>query len=266
MYLINGQPREMLDVRDRGIQFGDGCFTTARIVDGNIRFIDIHLARLRRDARRLKLNVSFWRALREEMVVLAQEVSRGVLKVIVTRGPGGRGYSTVGCRDAVRILSLAPWPAHYESLKQTGVRLVSSPVPLGRNPWLAGVKHLNRLEQVLIRMQLEQSTGDEALVLDSAGMLVECCAANLFWRQGERIFTPDVSQCGVEGTMRRYILRILREAGRPVLVVNEPPSALVTACEIVVCNALMPVLPVADVDGQPYTQRELFNFLSPRCE
>ncbi len=266
MYLINGQNQDCLDVRDRGIQFGDGCFTTARIINGEVRFLHDHLVRLRRDARRLRITPPDWKLLQTEMISLAAGIERGVLKVMLTRGPGGRGYSAANCRQTSRILSLASWPAHYDALRASGLRLVSSPVRLGSNIQLAGIKHLNRLEQVMIRMHLDQTECDEALVLDSAGMLVECCAANLLWRKGTQIYTPALQHSGVEGTMRRHILRLLHAAGRTVNVVRAKPEELMQADEVLACNALMPVLAVREIDGQHFGGRDLFNFLSPRCE
>ncbi len=114
-----------------------------------------------------------------------KEKLSGVLKVIISRGGGGRGYSAANCDSPTRILSASARPAHYSRWREDGVTLTLSPVRLGRNPMLAGIKHLNRLEQVLIRTHLEQTDADEALVLDSEGFITECCAANLFWRQGQ---------------------------------------------------------------------------------
>ncbi|VTP66638.1 Aminodeoxychorismate lyase [Leclercia adecarboxylata] len=139
-----------------------------------------------------KLLIPFvaWAELQREMVELARGNERGVLKVIISRGSGGRGYSAANCLHPVRILSVSGYPAHYDGWRREGITLELSPVQLGRNPHLAGVKHLNRLEQVLIRTHLEQTDADEALVLDSEGFVTECCAANLFWRNGKDVFTP----------------------------------------------------------------------------
>lgn len=266
MPVINGRPQDTLDIYDRGLQFGDGCFTTARIIDGHIRLLTDHLVRLRRDAWRLHIGPLSWSGLKHEMQALAAEVERGVLKVMITRGSGGRGYALPQAALPNRILSLASWPEHYSALAVQGIRLTTSPVTLGKNPWLAGIKHLNRLEQVLIRRQLDQTAGQEALVLDSTKTVVECCAANLFWRKDDTVFTPDLTQCGVQGTMRRHILRQLRRAAITVHIVRAERETLMAADEVVVCNALMPVLPVVAIDDQHYSQRQLFNFLAPRCE
>lgn len=97
--------------------------------------------------------------------MLATGHDSGVLKVIISRGSGGRGYSAMNCQAATRILSVSAYPAYYSQWRKQGITLTLSPIPLGRNPYLAGLKHLNRLEQVLIRSHLEQTDADEALVL-----------------------------------------------------------------------------------------------------
>lgn len=266
MYLIDGQWLEHLPANDRGLQFGDGCFTTARIVNGEIRFISRHLTRLWEACDRLMIPRIDESLLRGEMARLAQEKGCGVIKVVITRGSGGRGYSPAGCQQPRRILSVADAPAQYRSWKTDGIDLVLSPVRLGCNPALAGIKHLNRLEQVLIRTHLEQTTAQDALVLDSDGMLVECCAANLFWRKGHRVYTPAIDRAGVNGTMRQHIIDCLGNTSWSVSEARVGPEALSDADEIVVCNALMPIIPVKQIPGTRYTERELCHYLAPLCE
>ncbi|AFJ47493.1 aminodeoxychorismate lyase [Shimwellia blattae] len=266
MYLINGEWQASVPASDRGLQFGDGCFTTARILNGQVRFAEHHLARLQRDCQRLGIPAPAREILHTEMQQLAQQHDAGTLKVMITRGSGGRGYSPRGCDTPRRILSVSGVPPQYGQWRQDGIELVLSPVRLGCSPALAGVKHLNRLEQVLIRSHLEQLQAPEALVLDSDGMLVECCAANLFWRKQGVVYTPNLERAGVEGTMRRHILACLAAARWPVSEVREPPAALTGADEVVICNALMPIIPVKRIGQRQYTDRQLFDFLAPLCE
>lgn len=262
MIWINGKKQEHLPVRDRAVQFGDGCFTTGRILQGKVVEQTAHLMRLQTACERLLIRNLDWQKLSQEMERAAATQEEGVLKVILSRGAGGRGYSASGCEHASRIIMLSAYPAHYHQLRQTGVKLVPSTIRLGRNPLLAGIKHLNRLEQVLIRTELEQTDADEALVLDTQGMLVECCAANLFWRKAERVFTPDLSQAGVNGIQRQRIMRLLAAQGIEVNEVSVPLQALEEADEVFITNALMPVLPVSQIENRFYRSRALFNRLS----
>ncbi|MXG37568.1 aminodeoxychorismate lyase, partial [Escherichia coli] len=147
--------QENLPASDRATQFGDGCFTTARIIDGQVCLLDAHIRRLQTACETLMIPFQHWGTLRREMSQLVSEKSSGVLKVIISRGSGGRGYSGASCENPTRILSVSAYPAQYESWRKDGVTLTLSPIRLGRNPTLAGIKHLNRLEQVLIRTHLE---------------------------------------------------------------------------------------------------------------
>ncbi|SAD42766.1 Aminodeoxychorismate lyase [Enterobacter cloacae] len=266
MFLINGLEQDALPVSDRAIQFGDGCFTTARILDGNVCLLEAHIRRLRHGCETLMIPFTHWDTLHQEMCRLASGKQSGVLKVIITRGSGGRGYSAASCLSPTRILSVSACPAHYSRWRDEGVTLTLSPIRLGRNPMLAGIKHLNRLEQVLIRTHLEQTNADEALVLDSEGFITECCAANLLWRQGREVFTPSLDQAGVNGIMRQFCLEQLARSGFRVVEVSAGEAALQTADEVVICNALMPVVPVRAYGQQRWSSRELFQFLAPICE
>ncbi|KNC88585.1 aminodeoxychorismate lyase [Trabulsiella odontotermitis] len=214
MFLINGKERDSLAANDRAIQFGDGCFTTAR----------------------------------------------------VRHGRGGRGYNPAACLTPIRMLSLSPAPMHYARWREAGITLALSPVRLGRNPHLAGLKHLNRLEQVLIRAHLEQTDAEEALVLDSEGWVTECCAANLFWRAGDTVFTPRLTHAGVNGIMRQHCLSRLAQSRYHVVEVSAREEAVQQADEVLLCNALMPVVPVKAFGDVRYLSHELYEFLAPYCE
>lgn len=263
---INGVAQNELSARDRAVQFGDGCFTTAAVLNGKIQLLDAHLQRLQECCERLFIPQPDMQQLREEMQHAAATQSQAVLKVILTPGAGGRGYSRAGCTAPTRILSLSPWPQHYATLQQQGATLVTSPVALARNPLLAGLKHLNRLEQVLIRQHLDQTDGDEALVLDTEGTVVECCAANLFWRKGEHIYTPRLEQAGVNGIMRRYLMAQMARAGQSCQLIDGSRDEVLNADEVVICNALMPVLPVRKIDDVSFTARTLYQQLFTCCQ
>ncbi|CCJ72230.1 Aminodeoxychorismate lyase [Cronobacter condimenti 1330] len=223
------------------------------------------MTRLLEGCERLAIPIPDIGVLRDEMRLVGQGQSRAIVKVIITRGVGKRGYSIEGCDTPTRIVSRALYPTFYDEWRERGVSLALSPIRLGRNPCLAGIKHLNRLEQVLIRTHLEQTPADEALVLDSEGWVTECCAANLFWRTGKAVFTPRLDQAGVDGLMRRHIIRLLNQSSWRLSEIYAPVSALEEADEIFICNALMPLVPVREIDGHAYASRELYNYLIPHC-
>ncbi|MFI8418102.1 aminodeoxychorismate lyase [Serratia sp. NPDC078593] len=265
MHWINGQRGDALKLDDRGLQFGDGCFTTARVVEGKVDLLPWHIERLQQAALRLMLPATDWQAFEQEMRHAAESIPHGVVKAILTRGRGGRGYSPQGCHQPTRIVTCSAYPQHYLAWRERGIRLTLSPVPLARNPLLAGLKHLNRLEQVLIRTHLDQTEADEALVLDTAGLLVECCAANLFWRKGKAVYTPDLNQAGVAGLMRRRVIERLMGSEYSLNIVSEPLETLANADEVLISNALMPLLPVNVAHSWHYHSRQLYDFLCPHC-
>lgn len=256
MQLVNGKQSELISIRDRGLQFGDGCFTTALVKNGQIQRFSAHIARLQQDCQCLAITNVDWHALTREMQQVAMGHQQIVIKVMLTRGEGTRGYSSQ-CQAASRIIYASPYPQQYARWRKRGIRLLTSPIRLSVNPQLAGIKHLNRIEQVLIRHQLDSNHAEEALVLDYAGHIIECGSANIFWRIGGKMFTPELTHCGVNGIMRRYLISVLEKQGHTVECLRVEKKALANADEVFVCNALMPVVPVTQIDQQTYQIGEL---------
>ena len=128
MFLINGLEQDTLPANDRAIQFGDGCFTTARILDGDVCLLEAHIRRLQHGCEKLMIPFTHWDTLRQEMCQLASGKDSGVLKVIISRGSGGRGYSAASCINPTRILSVSAYPAHYTRWREDGITLTLSPL------------------------------------------------------------------------------------------------------------------------------------------
>ncbi|TFT46931.1 aminodeoxychorismate lyase, partial [Proteus mirabilis] len=150
------------------------------------------------------------------------------------------------------------------------VSLAISPVRLGQNSLLAGIKHLNRLEQVLIKHHLETTPFDDMLVCDNEGYLVEANAANLFWRKGNQLFTPDISLSGVNGIMRQQVLDFAQQLDWDIHIVREKPQTLYQADEIWLTNALMPIIPVkqiyfSDDKHYQYRDRDAYHVVLQHC-
>ncbi|MEX6001919.1 aminodeoxychorismate lyase [Providencia vermicola] len=273
-YWVNGVACRHINVSDRAVQFGDGCFTTIHVFNQQPKMLEHHIRRLVQDSARLKLPQPDWQRLQEQILAICQQQSHDewVLKVIMSRGTGGRGYSSLGFNQPTVIMSIAPFPLHYQALQKSGIHLMLSSVPISKNPYLAGIKHLNRLEQILIRQEIDEAQADEALVVDSDGILIECCSANLFWRKGETVFTPNLTFSGVNGLMRQKIIALLATSQYDLQEVERFPEVLGCCDEVFICNALMPILPVATINlgkNKPlwqYSSRELFEYLLLRCQ
>ncbi|AKC32130.1 aminodeoxychorismate lyase [Candidatus Pantoea carbekii] len=264
---VNGKKKVEALEYSRALQFGDGCFTTIAVIAGKALMLKAHLKRLRENCERLLMNDPDFIKLENEINSIAVKQKKAVLKVILITSDGmnGRGYSR-GCNHAsTRIILLLPWPTHYIKLQKTGVRLFTSPIRLARNPFFAGMKHLNRLEQVLIRQHIDYKGGDEALVLDTKGIVIECCTANLFWRKQNDIYTPCLNESGVEGIMRNYFITQLVASGQVCNIANYSREDVLQADEVTICNALMPVLPVYAIDNVYFNTGLLYKQFYETC-
>lgn len=234
-----------LPVTDRGLAYGDGCFETLRFRDGLFPLARYHRQRLVEGAARLGIPFdpdNFDRALEQARAGSAGE---GVLKLVLTRGSGGRGYGAPPAPSPRLLCALHPLPQRSVTLRREGMELVLSPVRLAEQPALAGIKHLNRLEQVTARLAADRAGVDEALMPDSAGRPVELTSMNLFARFGDRLWTPPLDRCGVAGVARAHILSVLApEAGLKVQMCPRTLSQLHTADEVFACNSVAGVVPV----------------------
>jgi 4-amino-4-deoxychorismate lyase len=199
---INGIAGGHVDYRDRGLQYGDGLFETMRVRGGRIRLLDYHLERLSDGCRRMSIGKP--PSLRRELELRARPHADAVLKLILTRGPGARGYRPSGRERCTRILSLSVPPPVAASQSPQRVRICATPV--ASNPALAGLKTLNRLESVLARSEWSDDRIWEGLMRDVDGHLVCGTMSNIFLRRGSSLTTPMLDRCGIAGVMRRWVL------------------------------------------------------------
>jgi 4-amino-4-deoxychorismate lyase len=203
---INGRSRSTLDYRDRGLQYGDGIFETMRVRRRGIRLLELHLERLYKGCRQLRIRVPKPLLLRRELERIAARRIEGVLKLIVTRGCGPRGYRPTGRERATRIATLHALPRAAAADAAQAVRLRVCATRLNTNPSLAGLKTLNRLDSVLARAEWSDARIWEGLMRDVDGNWVCGTMSNLFVRRGSALLTPPLDRCGVAGVMRRWIL------------------------------------------------------------
>ena len=209
--LVNGRPTGTIAVEDRGLLYGDGLFETVAVRGGRPCLWQAHLGRLAAGAARLGIPLPDPDLLRRESRLLLDGAGNAVLKVILTRGSGPRGYRAPVSPRPTRILiryPAMPGPDHWLG-PGVAVRLCS--LRLGTNPALAGLKHLNRLEQVMARSEWDDPDIAEGLLCDVGGRLIGGTMTNLFLVRDGRLLTPRVDQAGVAGTVRG---RVLHHAGR----------------------------------------------------
>lgn len=247
---VNGLATSLVDVADRGFQYGDGLFETFLVHLGRPVFWQAHLKRLERGCTRLGFPFPAPELLRREAEMACAGQAQGVLKLQLTRGRGGRGYALPAQVEPTRVVSLYPLPARLKEIRQQGVRVCLCRTRLGINPDLAGIKHCNRLEQVLARSEWEDASVYEGLMCDVEGLLVEGTMTNLFWRQAETLLTPKLDRCGVAGIVRAWVIERAFEWGLPVQEVQVGPEALAEAEEVFLTNSVIGVVPVVEVVGR----------------
>lgn len=246
--LVNGvecaNPASAIAAGDRGLSYGDGLFETMSLQRGKVRFLESHLARLSLGCERLGIRNTDERALRAEIAQISASIDAGVLKIVVTRGAGTRGYRASAGSSPTRIVSLHE-PA---SAGNFSIRVRWCETRLSRNPVLAGIKHLNRLEQVLAQNEWSDAAIEEGFMLDGEGELVSATAANVFVVRDRELVTSDLRYCGVRGVMRGEVIRLANQLG--VSVHEEPlwPEDLDTASEVFVTNAIRGIRAVATLD------------------
>ena len=224
--LIDGRAGHGIDSGDRGLQYGDGLFETISCCDGQARWLPLHLERLQQGCERLRLPFREFEPLRAEIGGFAAGQQRCIVKVIVTRGTATRrGYAPAGDERPTRIVSRHEWPA-AAARAASGFHLGISGVTLGMNPLLAGLKHLNRLEQVLAQMARDEAGLDEVLMLSTAGQVIGGSMSNVFFADDSGLFTPELTDCGVAGVMRRVVLEAAAGQGNRVCVRPVAPGEL----------------------------------------
>ena len=249
--LVNGAEKAEIAVSDRGLNYGDGLFETIAVFFGIPELLLEHLQRLRRGCEQLKIPFSEWNALQDEIEQLASVAAiseRAVIKVIVTRGSGGRGYQISEGSEPSRIVVLSSWPERPE----TPAKLRFCSTPLGCNPALAGIKHLNRLEQVVARSEWDDEF-DEGLMSNVQGHVVEGTLSNLFIFQNGMLMTPDVNRCGVEGIMRQYVLKLAETIGIETKISLLSKDELFEADELFITNSLMGIRPVGLLETKEFS-------------
>jgi len=185
-----------------------------------------------------------------ETARLCETSDRAVLKIIITRGSGGRGYRPPASPEPQRLLMRFPWPDPV--VPESGITLRLCQTPLGCNPLLAGIKHLNRLEQVMARGEWNDESIHEGVMCDTEGYVVEGTMSNLFAVRDGVLLTPDLASCGVAGVMRHQILALAAQLSIPSEFADIKVTDLSVMDELFVTNSIIGIWPVARLDAQVF--------------
>ncbi|WP_343223968.1 aminodeoxychorismate lyase [Oceanobacter mangrovi] len=245
---VAGQWQDHWPATDRGLQYGDGLFETMRLSAADVPLWRFHAARLQQGLEALCFPSDSFYLISEAMAELADQIDLGgysAAKLLVSRGCGPRGYGLPALTDIniqLQLMDAADWK--WRSLgANAGLVTGVSSVRLGQQPRLAGIKHLNRLEQVLARAEFAPQW-HEAIMLDSQGQLVEGCFSNLYFSHHGQWLTPSLQHCGVNGVIRRWLLE-----QQAIEIVECRLDDLLQADAVVMSNSLTGIVPVQSIDS-----------------
>lgn len=249
--LVDGEISTLVRSGNRGLAYGDGAFETIAMINGTPRFWQLHMDRLATACEVLNIPPVPQQLLLREVQTVTAGRRQCVVKIILTRGESGRGYAAGKPVAPTRIIAAYAWPdqEQEQSHVQLGIVTRLCSLRLAVQPRLAGIKHLNRLEQVLARSEVDQPGIDEGILLDPEDHVVSATSSNIFLVLGGRLLTPRLDRCGVRGVMRAAILQAFRPLceQRRILL-----DMLPDAQEIFLCNAIRGIVPVRKIDHWEY--------------
>lgn len=248
-WLVDGAPATDVPLDDRGLHYGDGLFETIAVRAASCRFLDAHLARLEAGCARLGIPLTTNRVRADVATLLGSAPPDGTLKIMVTRGSGPRGYAPPTEPQSRLIIGFA---AGLPQVHRAGMRVIVCRTPVARNPALAGLKTLNRLEQVLARAEVAESGADEGLMLNDQGAVVCGTMSNLFLLDDQTLVTPALTEAGICGVMRAQVLAVAGDLAIDVVETTVTEQQLRDADGLFLTNSLMGISPVADLDGRAY--------------
>lgn len=263
MYLLNGEREHCIEFSDRGFQYGDGLFETIEVLNGIPVFFNQHLQRLSKGCEKLLIPMPDHEIIRKEAFQLTQSSAfkQAVLKLIVTRGTGGRGYRQPEIIHPTRLLSLHPFPDYPESYKQQGINIRFCNTRLGINPALSGIKHMNRLEQVIARSEWNSPEIQEGLMLDINGNVIEGTMTNVFLVKESALYTPAIKQCGVDGVLRNIVISEARKNQIGLVEKTLSKEDIKSADELFVTNSVIGIWPIKQLEEQRYAVGPVTQYL-----
>lgn len=245
MNLVNGLESDAISVRDRGLMYGDGVFRTFLLRGGKPLQWPRQYAKLAADCGALRIACPAADVLERDLAAVAMHIPDGVVRITITRGSGERGYAIPAAASPARVVSVSPLPDYPQHHYERGVRVHLCRLRLAAQPALAGIKHLNRIENVLARAEWSDPDIAEGLLCDADDNVIGGTMSNVFLVSDGELVTPDLARCGVAGVQRERVIELARINNVPVRVTNVGIDELLAADELFLVNSVIGVWQIA---------------------
>lgn len=239
--LINGEERNTINIDDRGLNYGDGIFETIAVHDSAPILWDLHWLRLKKSCEKFLLKLPDKEIIENELVLLSGKINKGIVKIILTRGSGLRGYKPDLEQSNTRILTASA--SNLGEIKHDKIEIFVCKYTIYPDPQLAGIKHLNRLPQVMASIE-QISDAKMGILCDNNNNIVEAISANIFIVINGILYTPDLTDYGVAGVMREYVIEKARKLNIKTEIVKINKSRLEDASEVFLTNSIIGIRPV----------------------
>ena len=253
--IVNGEITSSISIQDRGFHYGDGLFETIAFVNQQPVLWEQHYQRLSSGCQILGIQCPTESELRNDITKLNEATvdnPDSVLKIIVTRGDSDRGYKVAQESKSNVVLLLSTYPKYPPQYWHEGINVRLCKTTLSTHTQLAGLKHLNRLEQVLARQEWCDEF-QEGLISDDKGYLVEGVMSNLFIVKNKSIITPCIDKAGVDGIMRNVVLNLCESNGIIAKQDKLSSEQVLDADEVFLTNSIIGIWPVNRIDTQSYS-------------
>ncbi len=250
--LVNGESVTHLSASDRGLQYGDGLFETIAVVAGSPSLWQQHIHRLQHGCEHLGIPFPGKELLQQEAQQAIGVAAQAVLKIIITRGEGRRGYKPPAEPRPTRIFEVSPWPNYPPENSRDGIAARICSTRVATNSSLAGIKHLGRLPQVMARQEWSDPAIAEGLMLDEQDRVIAGTMSNLFLLKGDELYTPNLRQSGVSGIMRGVVLAVAEEQDISVQVRDLKMDDVRAADALFLTNSLIGIWPIRELEGEDF--------------
>ncbi len=256
--LIDGKKQSKASIFNRNTQFGDGLFETCLVENKKLLFWSNHFERMKLGCDRLKISMideTLWLSDIKKAFSL-MKIDNCIVKLVLSRGESLRGYSY---KDNIRPIRITIVSELKKNNQDKGFSLEFCNSGYNSNPKLAGIKHCNRLEQVIARAGIKV---DDGIMLDENENVVSVTQGNIFCIQGNRLITPNLDKCGIEGTRRAVIIKIAVDLGFDINIKNLSVAELLRSDEVFISNSIQGVGPVNQIEDFVYSKHKITEIIS----